>query len=115
MRKQKEINELLASISRTKLTGFNLGFIAKKTDLSLLEAEKVVLEWVKEGKLSIRYILYNVENVNEKKVYDQKEEIPVGEYFDDFSFGEEFLVEMDMIENQYYFKPEQRMDETVGK
>lgn len=105
---EKQINEYLVQLSRTKISGFYVDAVCKKTLSTVKEATAVLEEWIKEGKLSVRYILTHPETFDLEKIYEKLEDIPFGEYYDESPFGDEFRIEMDLMNVQYYFTPEQK-------
>ena len=82
-----------------KLSGFGPGFVEHYTNAKKADAVTVLDEWVAAGKLSVRYLLRNPEHDTEQKTFSNLEEIPIGEWYDEFRFGDEFQIEMEHIES----------------
>lgn len=115
MEDKQKVVDLLESLSRMNVSGFYIDFLFKKVSVPKKLVMETLEEWVVENKISIRYILSSPDyNSSFQKVYDKIEDIPVGEWFDESPFDDEFEVEMDLVNTQYYFTPEQRI-ETVKK
>jgi hypothetical protein len=108
MEKRSEIEERLSLLSQMKkLSGFGPGLVEHYTNAKKNDAVTVLDEWVAAGKLSVRYLLRNPEHDTEKKIFANLEDIPFGEWYDEFQFGDEFQVDMDDIEKEYFFAEHQ--------
>ena len=108
MEKRSDIEERLGLLSQMrKLSGFGPGFVEHYTNAKKADAVTILDEWVAAGKLSVRYLLRNPEHDTEQKTFANLEEIPIGEWYDEFRFGDEFQIEMEHIEKQYFFSEDQ--------
>lgn len=108
MEKRNEIEERLILLSQMKkISGFSPSIIEHYTDAKEADVVTVLNEWIAAGKLSVRYLLRNPEHDTEKKTFANLEDIPFGEWYDEFQIGDEFQVDMDDIEKEYFFAEHQ--------
>lgn len=116
MENKQEVIELLEKLSRMNLKGFYVDYVVKHAPVPKNLVLEIIGEWVKDDKLSVRYILNSPEfGSSFQKVYDKIEDIPVGDWCDESPFEDEFEIEMDLVENQYYFTEEQRIEKVAKK
>lgn len=59
-----------------------------------------------ENVLDLKFIVRNPSNASEYHRFNSYNELPLGEYYDDFHFGEEFLLTDELVEVIYYINDE---------
>lgn len=88
---KREIENLIDQIAISNIRGFYPSLIYKKFGIQPIDFIPLLEELANWGVLEKRYILRNPENPIEVKEFNESK-VPLGEYFDDFHFGDEFLV-----------------------
>lgn len=93
---KKEVESFIEKMAVSNVSGFYPSLIKKTLDLEPQVYIPILEELVGADVLYKKYILRNPENPIEKKEFDYFD-LPIGDYYDDFHFGDEFFVTEDNI------------------
>lgn len=108
----KDIHSFVEKIAASKIKGFYPSALKRAFGYTPDQYYPILENLSNDGILIKKYVVRNLYDPTEQIIFDNREDLPLGEYFDNFDFTDEFLLTEEIVEIFYIvaddFKKEMR-------